>query len=132
MKRLPKIGTTGEKQFVVEGKHAIDFAGMPAVLSTPWLIWFLEHAALELLLPALEPGESSVGTEIELRHLAPTPPGHKVTCLARVIRAEGTQITFQLEAHDERELIARGLHQRQVVSAERFAQRVQRKENRAA
>ena len=52
----------GEQQFVVEPRHAIDFAtgGMPAVLSTPWLIWFLEHAAREAVLPSLEPGESTV------------------------------------------------------------------------
>ena len=75
MKGSPKIGTTGEQQFVVELKHAIDFADgrMPAVLSTPWLIWFLEHAARAAVLPLLEPGESSVGMEIQVRHLAPTP-----------------------------------------------------------
>jgi hypothetical protein len=55
MKTPPKVGTTGEQRFVVEAKHAIDFAsgGMPAVLSTPWLIWFLEHAAREAVLSLL-------------------------------------------------------------------------------
>ncbi len=72
MKSLPKCGTFGEVRFVVEPRHAIDFAegGMPAVLSTPWLIWFLEHAAREAVLPLLDPGESTVGTEVEVRHLA--------------------------------------------------------------
>jgi hypothetical protein len=75
MKRTPKVGTTGEQTFVVEPRHAIDFAegGMPAVLCTPWLIWFLEHAARAAVLPLLEPGESTVGTEIQIRHLAATP-----------------------------------------------------------
>jgi hypothetical protein len=63
MKGLPKVGTLGEERFVVEPRHAIDFAegAMPAVLSTPWLIWFLEHAARAAILPLLEPGESTVG-----------------------------------------------------------------------
>jgi predicted thioesterase len=71
MKTHPKVGTTGEQRFVVETKHAIDFAsgGMPAVLCPPWLIWFLEHAAWEAVLPLLEPGDSTVGTHIDVQHL---------------------------------------------------------------
>ena len=77
MKSSPKTGTTGEQRFVVEPKHTIDFADgrMPAVLCTPWLIWFLEHAARDAVLPFLKPGESTVGTFLEVRHLAPTPVG---------------------------------------------------------
>ena len=63
MKRSPKVGETGELSFVVTEQHAIDFANeqMPAVLSTPWLIWFLEHAARNAMLPLLEADESTVG-----------------------------------------------------------------------
>ena len=120
---------TGEPQFVVEPHHAIDFAtgGMPAVLSTPWLIWFLEHAAREAVLPSLEPGESTVGMEIEVRHLAATPVGQKVTCLVRVIQTEGSVISFQLEARDEHELIARGFHKLKVIRVDRFAAKIQHK-----
>ena len=129
MKGSPKIGATGEQRFVVEAQHAIDFAtgDMPPVLCTPWLIWFLEHAAREAVLPLLEPDESTVGTEIEVRHLAPTPLGYKVNCLARVVQVEGNRIAFQLEAHDERELIARGFHRLQVIRVDRFAQLVRSK-----
>lgn len=129
MKSLPRIGAVGEQRFVVEPKHAIDFVGegMPAVLCTPWLIWFLEHAAREAVLPCLEPGESTVGLEIDIRHVAPTPLGHMVTCSARVIHVDGARLTFQLEARDETELIARGLHKLQVIQVAGFAQRVQRK-----
>jgi predicted thioesterase len=126
MKGSPRIGTSGEQRFVVAPNHVIDFAegGMPAVLCTPWLIWFLEHAAREAVLPFLEPGESTVGTYLEVRHLAPTPIGNEVTCRARVVHVEGSAITFQLEAHDEQEPIGRGLHRLQVIRVERFAQRV--------
>lgn len=129
MKSLPKSGTLGEVRFVVEPRHAIDFAkgGMPAVLSTPWLIWFLEHAARAAVLPLLEPGESTVGTEIQVRHVAPTPVGQTVTCRARVLFAEKSEVSFQLEAHDERERIARGSHRLSVIRVERFAQHVARK-----
>ena len=129
MKGSPKVGTTGELRFVVELGHAIDFAdsAMPAVLSTPWLIWFLEHAARQAVLPFLETGESTVGTFVEVRHSAPTPVGQAVTCRARVVRADGTAVSFHLEAHDGHETIARGLHKLQVIRVDRFAQRVARK-----
>ena len=129
MKGHPKVGASGEQKFVVEAQHAIDFAddGMPPVLCTPWLIWFLEHAAREAVLPWLEPGESTVGLEIEVRHVAPTPLGHSVTCTARVIHVEGARITFQVEARDESELIARGVHRLHVIRVAGFARRVQQK-----
>ena len=126
MKSSPRIGSTGELQFTVESKHVIDFAsdGMPAVLSTPNLVGWLERTAREALAPLLESNERTVGVEIELRHLAPTPLGQKVTCSARVIRVDRGQITFQVEARDGHELIARGLHQRAVIRVESFARRV--------
>jgi fluoroacetyl-CoA thioesterase len=129
MKSSPKTGTIGEQQFVVESQHAIDFADgrMPAVLSTPWLIWFLEHAARDAVLPFLEPGESTVGTFLEVRHLAPTPVGATVTCRARVVQADGAVVSFQLEAHDEHEVICRGLHKLRVIDVDRFAQKVRSK-----
>jgi predicted thioesterase len=129
MKCNPKIGDLGELTFVVTNQHVIDFAEeqMPAVLCTPWLIWFLEHAALQAVLPCLDPIESSVGTHVDVQHLAPTPIGHEVSCRARVIQSDGPIISFQLEARDEQELIARGLHKRRVIRCDRFSSRVQAK-----
>ena len=129
MKRSPRVGETGELSFVVTEQHAIDFADnqMPAVLSTPWLIWFLEHAAREAMLPLLEEGESTVGVHVDVEHLAPTPLGMQVTCTARVINADGSLITMQFEAHDQQERIARGIHKLRVIRCDRFAKRVQAK-----
>jgi len=129
MKNPPRIGAAGELQFLVEQNHVIDFAtdGMPAVLSTPNLIGLLERTAREALAPFLEAEERSVGAGIEFRHFAPTPLGQRVTCAARVVHVEGTEITFQIEARDQHELIARGLHKRAVVRVDSFARRVQRK-----
>ncbi len=129
MKSIPKTGTVGEEKFVVGQQHLIDFAhgGMPRILCTPWLIWFLEHAARNAVLPLLEPGESTVGVIVNVEHIAATPIGNEVTCRAKVIYADGPLISFQLEAHDEHELIARGTHKLRVIEAARLAKRVQPK-----
>jgi fluoroacetyl-CoA thioesterase len=126
MQESVKPGTVGEESFVVGNEHLIDFAhdGMPEILSTPWLIWFLEHAARNAVLPVLESGESTVGVVVNVQHLAATPLGHKVICRARVISVDGTQVSFQLEAHDEHEQIARGTHKLRVIKAARLAKKV--------
>ena len=129
MKDVAKIGTVGEEQFVVSEQHLIDFAedGMPQILCTPWLIWFLEHAARNAVLPLLEPGESTVGVVVNIEHTAATPLGANVVCQARVIYVDGPLISFQLEAHDEHERIARGTHKLRVIEAARLADKVQKK-----
>lgn len=129
MKSAPKIGTTGEFKFVVGPEHVITFAGdgMPAVLSTPNLIGLIERTARESLQPFLEADERTVGTEIELRHLAPTPQGATVIVTTRVIHTDGREISFQVEARDGQELIARGAHKRAVIRVGGFARRVARK-----
>ena len=129
MNRNPRIGETGELCFVVTEQHAIDFADerMPAVLCTPWLIWFLEHAARAAMLPLLDIDESTVGVQVEVAHLAATPHGQQVTCTARIINTDGTLITFQLDARDPHEQIARGIHKLRVINSDRFKKRVQAK-----
>jgi fluoroacetyl-CoA thioesterase len=130
VKSKPHSGLTGTLTFKVENQHLIDFAvgDMPAVLSTPWLIKWLEQTARETLRPLLDDREASVGMEVDIRHLAPTPLGSTVTCVARVISAEGRTVTFQIEASDAQELIARGVHKRAVISKARFFQRVAAKQ----
>ena len=132
MRGTPRIGSTAERKFTVETVHAISFGtdGPLRVLSTPWLVWFLEHAALDAALPFLEPGEITVGTRVEVDHLAPTPVGAQVTCTARIVHSEGPVISFQLEAGDGDETIARGFHKRRVVKVDRFAERVRQKEGK--
>ncbi len=124
-----KIATVGEERFVVSEQHLIDFAhdGMPQILCTPSLIWFLEHAARNVLLPHLEPGESTVGVDVSVQHTAATPIGEEVVCRARVIYVDGPVISFQLEAHDEHEQIARGTHKLRVIESARLAKKVEGK-----
>lgn len=129
----PRIGLTHELTFVVDSVDLVEFAGegMPAVLSTPRLIAHLERTARFCLAPFLRPDERTVGVEIELRHMAPTPPGATVTCLARVVARDERTATFQLEARDSHELIARGLHKRAVIRVSTFSRRVAGKSSAA-
>jgi len=129
MKGIAKTGTVGEERFVVSEQHLIDFAhdGMPQVLCTPWLIWFLEHAARNAVLPLLEPGESTVGVVVNIEHTAATPLGAQVVCRARVIYVDGPLISFQFEAHDDHEKIAGGTHKLRVVQAAGLAKKVEGK-----
>jgi predicted thioesterase len=129
MKSRPRIGTVREFKFVVAQEHTIDFVsgGMPAVLSTPKLIGLIERTGRESLYPFLEENERTVGVEIEVRHLAPTPLGMNVTIATRVIHVEGKLVDFQFDVRDEHEVIARGLHKRAVIAVESFARRVEKK-----
>lgn len=133
MKQIPRTGLTGEKVITVGPENRITFADadMPAVLSTPWLVAYLEFAARDALATCLEPHERSVGTFVEIEHLAPTPEGFTVTCRARVIHVNGPVVTFQVEAHDGTEPVARGIHKRRVIDVARFARRVARKRKKS-
>ena len=132
MQEKPKVGRVGEIQFTVDKQHAIDFAGdgMPAILSTPWLIWFMEHAAREAMLPLLDPDESTVGVVVNIEHLAATPLGQRVTCTARVINIDGPLISFSLDARDEQEMISRGTHKLRVIRKSHLARRILAKAQR--
>ena len=129
MKSRPKIGEVGELAIPTDARHAVEFAGdgMPAVVSTPNIIQFLERTARHALAPYLEPDERSVGIEIDIRHLAPTAVGETIRCTARVIAVEGSKIQFQIEARDDHEVIVRGLHKRAVVRLESFTRRLREK-----
>ena len=95
-------------------------SGNARVLSTPSLVAMLEKAAHELCLPYLEEGTATVGTNINIDHLAATPIGMKVTVKATVTAVEGRKILFQLEAQDEVEPVAKGTHTRFIIRKESF------------
>jgi len=129
VKAALQIGAVGEQRFVVTEKHSIDFAGdgMPAVLATPWLIWYLEHSCRDAALPYFDEGESSVGAHIDVEHLAPTPLGMEVRCRAQVIQRQGRRIWCRVEAFDEKECIGKGTIQFYIIQKEKFAKRVSEK-----
>jgi predicted thioesterase len=129
MKTRPPFGLVGELKLTVGSEHVIDFAsdGMPVVFSTPKMIGLIERVARESLYPFLEANERTVGVEVDIKHLAPTPLGASVTILTRLIGVEGVFLDFTTEVRDQHELIARGLHKRAVIRVESFARRVARK-----
>ncbi len=129
MKSRPKVGTVGELAIPTEAKHAVEFAGdgMPAVVSTPNLIQFLERTARQTIADCLDPDERTVGVEIDIRHLAPTPIGQTIHCRAQVIAVDDRKVTFQIEARDQHEVIVRGLHKRAVIRIGSFSRRVKEK-----
>ena len=94
MKSRPRIGEVGELAIPTDMTHAVEFHGngMPAVVSTPNIIQFLERTARHTLAPHLEADERSVGLEIDIRHLAPTPVGQTIHCRAQVISVDGSKL----------------------------------------
>jgi predicted thioesterase len=129
MKTTPRAGMTGEERITVGPSNRITFADdrMPAVLATPWLVAHLEYAARAAIAPCLDENERSVGTYVEVEHLAPVPEGSTVVCRARVILVDGPSVTFVVDAHDGTEPVARGIHKRRVIDVDRFSRRVARK-----
>ncbi|HEY9075928.1 MAG TPA: thioesterase family protein [Anaerolineaceae bacterium] len=106
-------------------------ANLPPVLSTPKLISYLERTAHAALLPHLEPGQSSVGTMVSIRHLAATPVGMQARFRAELIAVDGRKMTFKIEAWDAVEKIAEGEHERFVIDVERFEGRLLKKTQQA-
>jgi fluoroacetyl-CoA thioesterase len=98
--------------------------GMPEVFATPMMIYLMEIASGNAIQTFLPRGFISVGTEVNVRHLAATPMGFVVKATAKVIAVEDRTITFAVQAHDGVELIGEGTHTRMAVHLERFTARV--------
>jgi len=96
------------------------FQAMPGVLATGYLVGLMEWACIEQLAPYFEPGEGSLGTHVDVSHVAPTPPGLTVTVTTEVTAIEGRFVWFKVRAHDGIEMIGEGRHQRAVVRWEKF------------
>ena len=102
-------------------------SGKVHVLATPVMINVIEAAALAAIEHLLPAGHQSLGTHLDVRHIAATPVGMKVKGYAEVVSVEGRTVRFRVEARDEKELIGDGTHERVVVNVARFDERVQRK-----
>lgn len=100
---------------------------LPPVLATPIMILVMENAALAAIRDRLEPGETALGTLVDVRHIAATPAGQQVTAEAEVTQVDGRRIVFAVTARDEFETIGRGIHERTVVDLARLAARLEEK-----
>jgi fluoroacetyl-CoA thioesterase len=123
------VGTRHEEKLAVTPDVAIDFMGVKdaRVLSTPNMILGLELTSRNAVLPLLDPGYDTVGTHVDVYHLAATPVGMTVTFRSEVTSVEDRRVNFKVEAFDEKEKVAEGTHQRFIVNVARFAARVQQK-----
>jgi len=122
-------GLRGTASLVVGEEHTAPRigSGKVHVLATPVMINLIEAAALEAVEHLLPAGHQSLGTHLDVRHIAATPIGMRVEATAEVVRVDGRNIYFRVEARDEKDLIGDGTHERVVVNVAKFDQRVQRK-----
>jgi fluoroacetyl-CoA thioesterase len=125
MNRIP-VGTTHTHPLLVTPEVAIDFLGddEARVLATPWMIAYMEWACRNAIKPYLDENEDSVGTIVNVSHLAATPVGMSVAFTATVLEVSDRRILFRVEARDEKELIGEGRHERFVINVPRFVARL--------
>lgn len=129
MRPIP-VGAKGRYTLRVTPAHlANQFkdAALPPVFATPMMVTAMENAALNAVRGYLDPGESAVGTVVNIRHLAATPAGHQITAEAEVTEVDGRRIAFKVSARDDTELIGEGTHERMVVDLARLDKRLQAK-----
>ncbi|HEY5638097.1 MAG TPA: hotdog domain-containing protein [Burkholderiales bacterium] len=122
-------GLRGESGLLVAEEHTAPRigSGKVHVLATPVMINLFEAAALAAAEHLLPPGHQSLGTRLDVRHIAATPVGLRVRATAELLRIEGRLLVFRVEARDARELIGDGMHERVVVNVARFDTRIQDK-----
>jgi fluoroacetyl-CoA thioesterase len=102
-------------------------AAMPKVFATGFMIVLMEWTCAQLLAPHLDAGEGSLGTHVDVSHLAATPVGFTVSVEAELIAVDGRKLAFKVSAHDGKDLIGEGRHERVVVGWERFNAKVAEK-----
>lgn len=120
-----KPGLKGEASVAVSGLNtAIAYgSGGVSVFATPAMIGLMEKAALSSVDPLLEEGLTTVGTRIDVQHMAATPVGMSVTAVSELVEVEGKRLVFKVEARDEVEVVGRGIHERYMVPLQKFLDR---------
>ena len=124
-----KPGLVGHAEIVVGEQHTAPKigSGRVRVLATPVMINLMEAAALDAAENLIPSGHQSLGIKLDVRHIAATPVGMRVRATAKLVKVDGRNLEFWVEAHDEKDLIGDGAHHRIVVNVERFDKRVQAK-----
>lgn len=125
-------GLIGKSEMVVREEDLVNRLGNidVKVLSTPRLIQLLEAAAIQAIQEFLPSNQLTLGTQVKIKHLSPTPLGMKVTAHALLKEVDGQRLLFVVDAYDEIDKVAEGEHERLVVSREGFIQKVNRKKGR--
>src|ERR1700674_3320327 len=120
-----KIGMSAERMLVVPPERTVGHfvPHMPMVYATPMMILEMEMASGDAIRDRLQAGWVTLGTEVDIRHLAATPVGAQVRTTARVIAVERRVIRFEVEAFNDKRRIGEGRHARGLVNIEAFAKR---------
>jgi predicted thioesterase len=129
MRQIP-IGATGTATLLVRPEHLANRfkdSILPEVFATPVMVLVMENAALNAIRAYLEPGESAVGTAVDVKHFSATPVGHEVRATAEVVKVDGKRVDFKVSASDGHGEIGNGTHQRIVIELRSFNERLARK-----
>lgn len=120
------VGTTAVKSEIVTSANTAQTfgSGLVPVYATPAMIALMEGAAVLAMSKSLAPEEGTVGTRIEVDHIAATPLNKKITAKATLIKVDGRKLVFEVEAHDEDKLIGKGVHERAIINTERFLEKL--------
>ena len=124
-----EIGTTNEMSWTVNREQLASAFGSSLVdaLATPVLVAFCEECARTMVDPRLPSGQKTVGTSVRLDHLAATPPGMRVSVTAKLVEIDRRRLQFEIEAHDEIELVGRATHERFIIDSDRFEHHLRQK-----
>ena len=129
MQRMP-LGAKGSFSLIVTQDHLANRfkdAMLPPVLATPIMIMIMENAALNAMKPYLDAGETALGTRVDVRHIAATPAGRRVTGEAVVTKIDGRRIEFTIRATEGAEVIGMGAHERVIIDLAKFSQQLKSK-----
>ena len=113
-------GMTNEEEYIVDKKVATTHLSGVSVLATPVLIGWIEETALQLCKQVLPAGYDTVGCEVNVKHIAPTPMEMNVRVITEIEEVNGKIITFKVKAYDDNNKICEGTHVRAVIETERF------------
>jgi len=136
MKESLKAGIEHEFRFRVPESKTVpslypespEFQAMPQVFATGFLVGFIEWACIKAINPHIDwPNEQTVGTHVNLSHSAATPPGLEVRAKVKLIEVDGRRLLFAVEASDGVDIICRGTHERFVINAAKFNEKVKMK-----
>ena len=121
-----QLGASLEQQLLVTTEVAISFLEMDEarVLATPQMISYMEWTSRNLVLPQLDAGYDTVGTKVNISHLAAAPIGAVVTFKSEIIGVDEKRVTFQVSARTEDEVIGEGTHERGIINVAKFASRL--------
>ena len=126
-----KPGIEGESTETVTDKNTANAygSGLLDVYSTPAMIALMENSAFSVIAPLLPPEFSTVGSEVNIKHLSASPIGMKITAKAKLLEIDRRALIFKVEAFDEKGIIGEGIHTRFIVEIEKFMAKTKAKKS---